>query len=68
MQNEKIVRDLYVSDGNRTIKASYFVVSGIVHAHIDRRILTLPVGSDGSEDGLRRLVIGQTHMRNWREA
>lgn len=66
MQDENIVRDLYVSDVDRTIKASYFVESGIIHAHIDGRILTLPIGTDGSEEGLRRLLIGQAHVRNWR--
>lgn len=59
MINENIVRDLYVSDGNRTIKASYFVESGIIHANVEGRVLVLPVGGDGSEEGVRRLMIGR---------
>lgn len=35
MQDENIVRDLYVSDGSRAMKASYFVEGGILHASVD---------------------------------
>lgn len=59
MQNEYIVRDLYVSDGNRTIKASYFVDSGSIHARVNGRNLTLPVGDDDSEEGLRTSSSGK---------
>jgi hypothetical protein len=67
MRDENIVRDLYVSDGDRAIKATYFVEAGILHASIEGRRLVLPVCADGSEETIRRLVIGQTHLRNWRE-
>lgn len=67
MQAEHIVRDLHVSDGSRTIKASYFVESGTIYADIDGRTMHLPAGAGGSEETVRRLVIGQMQTRTWRE-
>ncbi len=67
MQDEHIVRDLQVLDRGRIIKASYFVESGMIHANIDGRIMRLPAGADGSEETVRRLVLGQLHLRTWRE-
>jgi len=67
MQDEHIVRDLVVSDGSRTIKASYFVEDGMIHARIDGKTYRLSVGSDGSEEAVRQLVVGQMHYRSWRE-
>lgn len=67
MQDENIVRDLQVLHGNRTVKASYFVEAGMIHANIDGRTLRLPIAADGSEETVRRLVLGQIHLRTWRE-
>ncbi len=67
MQDENIVRDLCVSDGGRTITASYFVEAGILHASVDGRNLILPVGDDGSEETVRSLIAGQIQTRKWRE-
>jgi hypothetical protein len=67
MRDENIVRDLEVLDGERTIRATYFVEAGVIHAHIDGRTLLLPAGADGSENMVRRLLIGQIHIRNWRQ-
>ncbi|MHA6692729.1 hypothetical protein [Devosia sp. A449] len=67
MQEEHIVRDLEVLDGSRTIKATYFVETGTIHARIDGRTLMLSVGVDTPEDTVRRLVLGQIQTRHWRE-
>jgi 2-polyprenyl-6-methoxyphenol hydroxylase-like FAD-dependent oxidoreductase len=67
MQDEHIVRDLQVLDGERTVKARYFVESGMIHANIDGRTMRLPVGADGSEETVRRLVLGQIQVRTWRD-
>ncbi|MHA6693001.1 hypothetical protein [Devosia sp. A449] len=67
MQDEHIVRDLQVVDGGQTIKATYFIEAGTIHARIEGRSLVLPVGADTSEDTVRRLVLGQIQTRHWRE-
>jgi hypothetical protein len=67
MQDEHIVRDLHVSDGSQTIKASYFVDGGILYVRIEGRTHILPIGQESSEDTIRRLVIGQMQTRTWRE-
>lgn len=59
MQDENIARDLYFSEGGRGIKASYFAEAGIVPASAEGRNLILPVGGDGSEESVRRLIFGQ---------
>ncbi len=67
MQDEHIVRDLHVTDGERSIKASYFVEAGVIHAHFDGRTLMLPVGSDNTQDAVRRLLLGHLKIEGWRE-
>lgn len=67
MRDENVVRDLIVSDGADSLKATYFIEQGIVHASIDGRTFLLPVGDAPSEESLRRLLVGQLRTRAWRE-
>ena len=67
MQNENVVRDLEVSDGDRSLKVAYFIESGMIHANIDGRTIRVRVGADGSEETVKRLVLGQLHIKSWRE-
>lgn len=67
MQHEHIVRDLHVTDGESSIKASYFVEAGVIHAHFDGRTLMLPVGDDNTEEAVQRLVLGHLKAKGWWE-
>ncbi|MDB5527417.1 MAG: hypothetical protein JWR51_520 [Devosia sp.] len=67
MDEENIVRDLEVSDSTRTLKASYFVEHGVLHASIEGRVFRLPVGDDTSADAVHRLLVGNLQTRAWRK-
>ncbi|MFK4811196.1 hypothetical protein ACI3KW_13420 [Devosia sp. ZW T5_3] len=67
MRNENIVRDLEVSDGHASLRATYFVERGVLHANIGGKTILLPVGDRGHDESVRQLLIGQLRTRSWRE-
>jgi hypothetical protein len=68
MQEESIVREIEISDGRQIHKASYFVESGVLHARIGEKTVSLAVfGGETSDEAVRRLLLGQVQTRAWRQ-
>ena len=63
---ESIVRDIEISVGQQVHKASYFVELGVLHANIGDKVIRLSVGTDTSDEAVRRLLIGHIQTKEWR--
>lgn len=66
MQEESIVREVEVSDGSQTHNARYYVERGVLHARIGDRMISLAVGTQTSDEAVRRLLAGHIQTRAWR--
>ena len=67
MQEESIVREIEITDGNQVHKASYFVEFDVLHASIGDKVISLAMGVEKSEEAVRRLLVGHTQTKAWRE-
>ena len=67
MQEEGIIREIEISDGSKTHKASYFVEHGVLHASVGDKVVRLAVGAHASEEAVRRLLLGHIQTKAWRQ-
>ncbi|UXN74849.1 hypothetical protein N8D56_07485 [Devosia sp. A8/3-2] len=67
MRNENIVRDIEVCDGHASLKATYFVERGVLHAKIGDKTILLPVGEHAQDESVRQLLLGQLRTLSWRQ-